>query len=262
MCGAQLGSTERTDGTWAWPDRLEHYVEAHDVLLPEAFVSACRASLPPPAWLDEHQVDHWVESGAGQVPMVGQKASEVFVDDTAWLDWAATSTPPRPLPGAISIDEARAVWARLSHRAWRFSLVETSARWRLEYGSEANRRHIYLQRCSHAILERCLLRYRMPDPDGILDVPRANTIAAEQDGAWGALRVLAAQPSVWFVWVKDAEASWPSEETVTKLLKGPLAPGWGVFAAGGRSFLTPAQDDIGWRWLLRGERESAEKRTR
>jgi hypothetical protein len=260
MCGAQLGSTELTDGIWAWPDRLEHYVEAHDVLLPEDFVLACRASVPPPAWLDQHQLEHWVEGGAGHFPMLGQKPSELVVDDTAWLDWAATRTPPRPLPGAISIDEARAVCGRLSHPAWRFSIVETLGRWRIEYGSETNRSQHYLQRCPQAILERCLLRYRAPDPDAILDVPQANAIAAEQDGAWGALRVLAAQPTVWFVWVKSPEAEWPTQETVTKLLKGPLAVGWGIFASGGRSFVTPAQDDIGWRWLLTGERESAERR--
>ena len=262
ICGAQLGSTERTDGTWAWPDRLEHYVEAHDVLLPEEFVSACHASVPPPAWLDQHQLERWVEGGSGHFPMLGQKPSELFVDDTAWLDWAATRTPPRPVPGAVSIDEARAVCARLSHRAWRFSLVEILGRWRIEYGAETERSQLYLQRCPVAILERCLLRYRIPDPDGILDVPRANAIAGEQDGAWGALRILAGQPTVWFVWVKSPEAEWPTQETVTKLLKGPLAPGWAMFASGGRAFVAPAQDDIGWRWLLRGQRESAEKRSR
>jgi len=39
ICGSSLGIGELTDGTWAWPEGLEHYVEAHDIVLPETFVS-------------------------------------------------------------------------------------------------------------------------------------------------------------------------------------------------------------------------------
>jgi hypothetical protein len=32
------GSREQSDGVWLWPEGLSHYVEKHDVMLPEAFV--------------------------------------------------------------------------------------------------------------------------------------------------------------------------------------------------------------------------------
>jgi hypothetical protein len=111
------------DGVWAWPERLEHYVDAHDVILPEAFVAACRSPPAPPDWLHEIAPQHWVQAGEGMVPMPGERP-QALVDDTAWLDWAASRTPPRPHPDAISIGDAHAVCERLSHRAWRASVIE------------------------------------------------------------------------------------------------------------------------------------------
>jgi hypothetical protein len=37
-CG-DLGTTELTDGTWAWPEGLSHYVEVHFIKLPDEFVA-------------------------------------------------------------------------------------------------------------------------------------------------------------------------------------------------------------------------------
>ncbi|MFT5355009.1 MAG: hypothetical protein ACI9KE_002222 [Polyangiales bacterium] len=36
--GPSMGSTDRTDGTWVWPEGLVHYVDAHDVALPPEFI--------------------------------------------------------------------------------------------------------------------------------------------------------------------------------------------------------------------------------
>jgi len=39
-CGERsMGSTDLTDGTFVWPEGLVHYVERHDVRLPESFVA-------------------------------------------------------------------------------------------------------------------------------------------------------------------------------------------------------------------------------
>lgn len=38
LCGCRNGCLELTDGTWCWPDGLAHYVEAHDVALPQEVV--------------------------------------------------------------------------------------------------------------------------------------------------------------------------------------------------------------------------------
>ena len=37
-CGSN-GSCKQSDGSWTWPEGLAHYVERHDVKLPEAFVA-------------------------------------------------------------------------------------------------------------------------------------------------------------------------------------------------------------------------------
>ena len=38
ICGQPNGASEFTDGTYAWPEGLAHYVEAHAVRLPGEFV--------------------------------------------------------------------------------------------------------------------------------------------------------------------------------------------------------------------------------
>jgi hypothetical protein len=38
LCGSPNGSGEQTDGTYLWPEGLTHYVEVHNVRLPEEFV--------------------------------------------------------------------------------------------------------------------------------------------------------------------------------------------------------------------------------
>ena len=65
-----MGSREHWDGAWVWPEGLAHYVECHDVCLPEEFVQ--RAVSPPvPQFLD--------------VPAFpGVKAHWDY-----WLDWVA-----------------------------------------------------------------------------------------------------------------------------------------------------------------------------
>lgn len=259
MCDSSLGTGELTDGTWAWPEGLEHYVEAHDVVLPETFVTSCRARVALPAWLADCVPERWVQGGSGTAaPMPGQ-VSAWRIDDTAWLDWAATKTPPHPHPDAVSIEDARAVCAGLSHRTWQASITEAAGRWRIECATDSWQRRFYLDPCAAPILERRLLRYRVADPEGILEVPRANEIAAQHDGAWGALRVLAAQPHAWFFWVRPPGAAWPTEQTVRELLQRPMAPGWMMAApGGGRSQVIPSQDEVGWRWLLRVEQERAE----
>ncbi len=38
ICSKRMGAYERHDGKYCWPDQLEHYIEEHDVILPEGFV--------------------------------------------------------------------------------------------------------------------------------------------------------------------------------------------------------------------------------
>ena len=39
ICGAQNGNLEYTDGVYAWPQGLAHYVDDHAVRLPPSFVA-------------------------------------------------------------------------------------------------------------------------------------------------------------------------------------------------------------------------------
>ena len=46
-CGVpmeQMGDRDLTDGTWVWPEGLWHYVEKHNIILPEDFITHCRSS--------------------------------------------------------------------------------------------------------------------------------------------------------------------------------------------------------------------------
>jgi hypothetical protein len=48
ICGAANGSTELTDGThFVWPEGLAHYVEAHDVRLPDEVVAVATQGRAP-----------------------------------------------------------------------------------------------------------------------------------------------------------------------------------------------------------------------
>ena len=77
-CGAAdrvIGSREFWDGIWVWPEGLAHYVECHQVMLPEEFVRRALAyqipsSLPSPIWKD-------IEPGRWADPNL-----------EFWIDWA------------------------------------------------------------------------------------------------------------------------------------------------------------------------------
>jgi hypothetical protein len=250
LCGKQLGTTDLSDGTWAWPAKLEHYVEAHDVRLPDDFVSRSGESWTAPAWLREHKPLGYSEGGAGPIPLPGQHPN-VAVDDSGWLDWAAEHTPARPQPDAASTDAARRVCAELSHAAWRVDVEDAHARWRLDHGFLTHRSRAYLPRCGEATLRQRLMTWRLSDPHRTLRIERANEIASEAAREDGGVMVLANAPGMWFVGARAGSANWPSEDEIRKVLAGPLAFGWELYLPGGcRAALTLPQDEINWRWLI------------
>jgi len=70
LCGTLLGSYEITDGTWCWPDKLEHYILDHNVRLPEEFVKHAISSNPTGN-----------SEGASKI---------IEVDDSHWVTWTKT----------------------------------------------------------------------------------------------------------------------------------------------------------------------------
>ncbi|MEU4164815.1 hypothetical protein [Actinoplanes sp. NPDC026670] len=76
ICGAANGSTELTDGEhFVWPEGLAHYVEAHDVRLPDEVIAVARRGPARP-------VD----------PLAFERASfetgDLTVDEQWWRDLA------------------------------------------------------------------------------------------------------------------------------------------------------------------------------
>jgi hypothetical protein len=52
-CESRQGSTCLTDGDWVWPAGLAHYVEVHQVPLPDEFLAAMQRNqwqVPRPQW--------------------------------------------------------------------------------------------------------------------------------------------------------------------------------------------------------------------
>jgi hypothetical protein len=261
ICAEHLGSHEATDGVWAWPVGLDHYVEIHDIRLPEAFMGAARISdWTVPSWLATLEPQPWIQIGESSMPLTPGVARDWIVEDGEWLDWAAASTPARPVRNAASLAEAQQLCRRLSHSDWRCSVDETRGRWALqvEYGTQATR--IYVQKCPVALLERRILSLRAPDPSRILDFDGAEAIAAEYDGAWGGARMVAANPEACLVWVRPFGGRWPTDAEIMECAEKAQGFGWTVFHPdGGKSLVVPPVDEIAWRWLLTRQREEAEE---
>jgi hypothetical protein len=73
VAGEYNGCNELTDGEWAWPEGLAHYVECHNLMLPEELVERMRAN-------------QWRVPGvADLVPPAMWKTDLRF-----WLNWVAT----------------------------------------------------------------------------------------------------------------------------------------------------------------------------
>lgn len=96
VCGAHHnGRLERSDGTWVWPSGLAHYVEAHHVRLPPAFVAAAH-------------------NGTSK-PILGT----FRYSDNAWLAWANAQgatlpiAPPWDVPGQV---DRQRIWRDLCQR--------------------------------------------------------------------------------------------------------------------------------------------------
>ena len=70
-CSEQvMGRIDQTDGTFVWPDGLAHYLERHDVRLPD------------------HFTNHVAATGGVIVPFVLPKVRFGLFDVAPWLSWA------------------------------------------------------------------------------------------------------------------------------------------------------------------------------
>lgn len=84
VCGVRNGSAELTDGeNFVWPEGLAHYVESHDVRLPDDVLAVARRGPARPVDLAAFERDLL-------------DTMETTIDDTWWRDVAAAAQrPPR-----------------------------------------------------------------------------------------------------------------------------------------------------------------------
>lgn len=81
-CGeTTMGKSDLTDGRYVWPEGLAHYVERHDVRLPEAFVARV------------------VAAGGDVAPFRLPKASFGLYDRAPWLAWSKSQRACPDLDG-------------------------------------------------------------------------------------------------------------------------------------------------------------------
>jgi len=77
-CGRVLGSRDRSDGEWIWPEGLEHYLTAHAVCLPESFVE----SMGRNGWrVPEISRDRIFEA-------LLSTRSSTYGDPAHWIEWS------------------------------------------------------------------------------------------------------------------------------------------------------------------------------
>jgi hypothetical protein len=172
-CAAQgLGSTERTDGVWIWPEGLAHYVEEHDVRLPDAFLETMRAH------------DFTVPEDAGE-------RRRQAIDGEPWLRWCAARHPIPPLPDAATLAEAQALAASLSLEGCQITITAAQDRWLISLQFPGPRVVDMLPPCPLDLLALHLHRWRRVPPDRQLSLADAAAILDEvipPPSAWSRLR--------------------------------------------------------------------------
>jgi hypothetical protein len=260
ICNKSLGTDELTDGTWAWPQRLEHYLEDHQVQLPTEFINSARAAawrIPKYVRKEFSSPEIWLDAGATQTPADSTRSRNIVLSYNDWLDWAAAAISARPASDAIAFDEAKDICARLSHCHWKAHIEEKYGRWRILCQSQKTESLIYVEQCSATTLKRRLIAWRYPDPNALLDPEKAQSIATEFDGSWGVARVIAGTSDLWLIWVSPPGRKWPSKSEIEKATEGAEI-GWTTFNPdGSKTFILPHLDELQWRTALNGIRDES-----
>ena len=82
-CGAEgeeMGSKLLTDDIWAWPEGLVHYVEHHNVVLPNEFIEYCRSN----DWQIPNDFNLYESTNNGGFnPNIDRSHDNEF-----WLEWS------------------------------------------------------------------------------------------------------------------------------------------------------------------------------
>ncbi len=171
-CAADLGSTDRTDGVWIWPEGLPHYVEHHDVRLPDALIDTMIAR-------------------RFQVPDDAAKQRKQAVDGEPWLRWCAGQHALPPRDDAATLEEARALAEALSLEGCQIRVEAANGRWLVSLQFPGPRVVDLLPPCSTALLAQHIHRWRRVPPEAQLDLKEARILLDEAlppPSAWARLK--------------------------------------------------------------------------
>ena len=202
---------------WVWPEGLAHYVEAHDVRLPDDLIATMR---------DHHFT----------IPKAAAAQRKQHLDGEPWLRWCAAQVPARPAhEDACSLPQAQALAASLCVPGYRVQIDAVSARWRVAVDFPGARVVDLIPPCSAATLALHLHRWRRVPPEQQLSVDTAQKLlgaAFPPLSAWSRLTT----------WLRRSDRTPPKltvdESGFWKLSVGP------TFA-----LLMPL-DSPGWRFLI------------
>lgn len=124
-CDKPMGSRELTDGTWAWPEDLAHYVQDHNVQLPEELI----------------------ETACDDVPKC-RDAVDVLqrTEVSYWIEW---STKHRSNSLRSKIQSARERASMKSKRLKEFAI------WQLERSTDLSAKQCRGDNCPNQALSRC-----------------------------------------------------------------------------------------------------------
>ena len=216
-CEAPNGSRDQTDGVWVWPEGLAHYVEAHDVRLPEAFVDTMRAH-------------------GFAVPQDAPERRKQGFDGEPWLRWCAEQVPAPPAhDDALSLSQAQALASSLSVPGYQAQVEAFAGRWLIAARFPSARMVDLLPPCAADTLALHLHRWRRVPPDQQLSLQAASQILSE----------VISPPTVW-----DRLRDWahPGSANLTAVTADPTGF-WRLSAGSVTTSLMPI-DEVGWRFLL------------
>lgn len=232
-----LGSDDLTDGRWAWPEGLWHYVAHHRVRLPDSFVA--------------NAASHGFK---GPRSLANKR---VALDDSFWLRWVAENTAPPPAQAdACSVAEAQATCAELSTPLWSAAIAPECDRWRIHCAGADRAFDDFTGPISAERLRGYLFRFRLIEPQAVLDPQRASSIAKEYEPDGYAARPMAGTTDKnglqWWAVIQSGPDK-PTKslaELDRKSIKIP-EPGWVLFTEGGwKVEVMRAMDEPAWRFFL------------
>ena len=79
-----LGTTDKYDGKYLWPDQFEHYIEEHDVIIPDYFYDHIVSNnFEPPVIPDPY--DGIADLSTEEMEV--RCANAIRGDSTQWNEW-------------------------------------------------------------------------------------------------------------------------------------------------------------------------------